>query len=69
MIITGIALSLSDSIIGLRLETGPAPEDHHKLALLMDACADSVERILGAPAGSLKVFTADDFKGWWETSG
>ncbi len=65
VIIAGIALSLSDSIIGLLLEPEPAPEDHQKLALLMDAYADSVERILGAPAGSLKVFSADDFNEWW----
>ncbi len=61
-IITSIALSLADAILELRLAPGPAPLP--KLARLLEAYAGSVERILGAAAGSLKFSTAQDFKEW-----
>ena len=68
VIIAGIDLSLSDAIIAPLLAPGPGQEAQQKLAPLLAAYADAVERILGAPAGSLKVFAADDFKEWQGTS-
>ncbi len=66
VIITSIALSLSESIIESLLapEMGSQP----KFAALLNAYVVSVERILGASAGSLKVFTADDFEEWGNVS-
>ncbi len=60
VIIAGIALSLSVSILESLL--APETESQPKFASLLDAYVESVERILGAPAGLLKVFMADDFK-------
>ncbi len=66
VIIGGLALNLSESVIESLL--APGPESRPKVASLLDAYVESVERILGAPAGSLKVFTVDDFKEWGNTS-
>jgi AcrR family transcriptional regulator len=68
VIITGITLNLADTIIGLLLsfQTGQAAIHELETALdtFFDAYFDSIERILGAPAGSLKVLDAGVFKEW-----
>jgi len=65
VIVAGAALSLSDTLIGLLLSPGPDPGTAQKLEITLDAYVDTIERILGAPAGSLKVFEADAFKEWF----
>lgn len=67
IIIAGLALSLSDSMVNL-LISATAPADEHVLQqveLLLTAYVDSIERILGAPAGSLDVFGPGAFKEWF----
>lgn len=60
-IIAGVALSLSDNIIGLLLSPHPDQATIQELETILDAYVDTIERILGAPSGSLKVFEADAF--------
>jgi len=68
VIITGITLNLADTIIGLLLLPQPDPAAIQELEIALDtffdAYFDSIERILGAPAGSLKVLDAGVFKEW-----
>jgi hypothetical protein len=68
IIITGVALSLTDTIIGLLLspktDQAKIQELETVLDAYFDAYFDTIERILGAPAGSLKVFDAGVFKEW-----
>jgi AcrR family transcriptional regulator len=68
VIITGITLNLADTIIGLLLSPQPGPADFQELETALDAYFEAyfetTERILGAPAGSLKVFDAGVFKEW-----
>jgi hypothetical protein len=68
IIITGVALNLTDTIIGLVLAPKPDQATFQKLETVLDACFeayfDTIERILGAPPGSLKVFDVEVFKEW-----
>ena len=68
IVITGVALSLTDTIIGLVLSPKPdraaIQEIQTRLDVYFEAYFDTIERILGAPAGSLKVFDAGVFKEW-----
>jgi len=64
-IIAGIALNLSDAVIGLLLYPQPDYTTIQKLGNILDAFVDTIERTLGAPTGSLKVFKLEDFKDWW----
>jgi AcrR family transcriptional regulator len=68
VIITGITLNLADTIIGLLLLPQPDQASTQELEIALDtffdAYFDSIERILGAPAGSLKVLDAGVFKEW-----
>jgi AcrR family transcriptional regulator len=64
VIVAGVGLSLTDSIVGLVL----APEDVNameKLTLILEAYAETVERILGAPPGSVRVFEPGIFEEWF----
>jgi TetR/AcrR family transcriptional regulator, transcriptional repressor for nem operon len=67
-IITGITLNLADTIIGMLISAQTDPAVLQELEANLDACFDAyfetTERILGAPAGSLKVLDADIFKEW-----
>jgi len=66
-IVTGVTLSLSDNLIGLILTPGPDPATFQKAEVILDAYVDTIERILGAPSGSLKVFEPGDlFKEWFD---
>ncbi len=64
VIVAGISLSLSDSIIGLMLAPQLAPAAIQELEDTLEAYIDTVERVLGAPAGSLHVLTPGAFDGW-----
>jgi hypothetical protein len=64
-IIAGIAVNLSDTVVGLLLYPQPDHATIQKLGNILDAFVDTIERTLGAPTGSLKVFKPDDFKDWW----
>ncbi|MDR3574368.1 MAG: TetR/AcrR family transcriptional regulator [Anaerolineaceae bacterium] len=65
VIIAGVALTLTDSMVGLTLSPKPDPSAFQKLELILEAYFDTIERILGAPAGSLKSFGAETFKEWF----
>ncbi len=64
MIIAGVSLSLSDSIIGLMLSSQLDPVAIQELEDTLEAYTDTVERILGAPAGSLHAFSPGAFDDW-----
>jgi TetR/AcrR family transcriptional regulator, transcriptional repressor for nem operon len=66
--IAGVALTLSENMIGLLLSPQPDPATIQKIEIVLDAYFDTIERILGAPVGSLKVFDAEVFKEWWVVS-
>jgi AcrR family transcriptional regulator len=69
VIITGVTLNLADTIIGLLVSQQAGQAALQKLEATLDAYFDAyfetIERILGAPAGSLKVFGAGAFKEWF----
>ena len=65
IIIAGVALIFADDLIDLMLSPHPDPATFQKTELILDAYFDTIERILGAPAGSLKSFDADTFKDWF----
>lgn len=64
VIIAGVSLSLSDSIIGLLLSPRLDPAAIQELEDTLEAYVDTVERILGAPAGSLHGFAPGAFDDW-----
>jgi TetR/AcrR family transcriptional regulator, transcriptional repressor for nem operon len=64
-IIVGIALTLSDAITELILAPHPDQQTFQKAQALLDTYFDSIERVLGAPYGSLRAFQVEDFKEWW----
>ncbi len=63
-IIAGVSLSLSDTIIGLLLSPQLDPAAVQELEDTLEAYLDTVERILGAPVGSLHVFEPGAFNDW-----
>jgi len=67
-IILGITTSLTDDLIKPILASHPDPAEFQELNAVLDAYFDAIERILGAPAGSLKTLQADDFKEWWTST-
>jgi TetR/AcrR family transcriptional regulator, transcriptional repressor for nem operon len=66
--IAGIAYGMADSMVGLMVADETAPVTLQKLETLLEAYFDTVERILGAPAGSLKAFDASAFEEWLEVA-
>jgi AcrR family transcriptional regulator len=64
VIVAGVGLSLTDTIIGLLLSPKMDEATVQELETVLEAYIDTVERILGAPAGSLKVFEAGAFNDW-----
>jgi AcrR family transcriptional regulator len=64
-IVAGVALNLSDSIIGLLLSPQLNQVTFQKLEIYMNAYVDTIERIIGAPSGSLKIFEPGIFKEWF----
>ncbi len=65
VIVAGVALSLTDTIIGLLLSPRPDETTFQQAEITLDAYIDTIERIVGAPSGSLNVFEPDAFKEWW----
>ena len=64
-IIASVALSIADSLIRPMISPQPDPSAFQKTEIILDAYFDTIERILGAPAGSLKTFGAEAFKDWF----
>jgi AcrR family transcriptional regulator len=66
--ITGLALIFSDQLVELMLapprDRASRQELETSLDASFDAYFDTIERILGAPAGSLKTFDTAVFKEW-----
>lgn len=65
-IMSGVYLSLTDTLVELFLAPQPGNGSLQDLEVSLDAYFDTLERILGAPEGSLKVVSADDFKEWFD---
>ena len=65
VIVAGVALSLTDTIIGLFLSPRPDEATFQQAEIILDAYVDTIERIVGAPSGSLNVFEPDAFKEWF----
>jgi len=63
-IIAGVSLSLSDSVIELLLSPQLDQAAIQELDDTLEAYVDTVERILGAPSGSLHAFGPGDFDVW-----
>ncbi len=64
VIVAGVALSLTDTIIGLLLSPALNQETLRELQTILVAYLDTIERILGAPEGSLQVFEPGAFDEW-----
>ena len=64
--IAGIAYGMGDSMVGLMIADEAVEVTLQKLETLLEAYFDTVERILGAPEGSLKAFDAHAFEEWLE---
>ena len=56
VIVARMTLSISDAVLEVLLSPESDGDPIRKACLIMDAYTDSVERILGAPSGSLRVF-------------
>ena len=65
LIVAGIDMTLSDTLIGLLLAPAPDETTYRKSQLIVEAYVETLERILCAPAGSLKTFEPDAFKEWF----
>ena len=66
--IAGIAYGMGDSIVGLMISSESDQSSLQKIGVLLEAYFDTIERILGAPAGLLKAFDAQVFEEWLEVS-
>jgi AcrR family transcriptional regulator len=62
--IWGLAQGISDNVAGLLLKEEPQPEALQRLEAIIGAYSDALERILGAPAGSLPLVDIDMIKEW-----
>jgi TetR/AcrR family transcriptional regulator, transcriptional repressor for nem operon len=66
--VMGIALTFADVATEHLLAAQPDEGAIQELEAMLHAYFDTVERILGAPAGSLQVLTADAFTEWLSAS-
>jgi hypothetical protein len=64
VIIAGVSLSLTDTIIGLLLSPQLDQAVIQELEDTLEAYTDTVERRLSTPAGSLHVFEPGAFDDW-----
>ncbi len=64
LVIAGVSLSLTDTMTGLVLLPKLDQAAIQNLEDTLDTYVDTVERILGAPAGSLHVFEPGAFDDW-----
>lgn len=60
----GLSRGLEGNIVGLLLADHPPPDALEKLELVVGSYYESLERILGAPAGSLWTGTMDILREW-----
>ena len=60
----GLAQGISDSVAELLLTEEPQPDVLQRLEAIIGAYSDALERILGAPAGSLPLADVDMIKEW-----
>lgn len=60
----GLSRGLEDKIVGLLLADHPPPDAEQQLERIVGAYYESLERILGAPAGSLSTGSLDVVKEW-----
>ena len=65
VIFGGVALSLSDSLIGLMLSPSPDQGVYQKAQSFLSAYFDTIERILGASTGTFKGLDIEVFKEWF----
>ena len=66
--IAGIAYSMGDSMVGLMISSEPEQAILQKIGVMLEAYFETIERILGAPTGSLKAFDAQVFEEWLTVS-
>jgi len=64
----GLSRGMEDKIVGLLLADKPPPDALAQLEAVVGAYYESLERILGAPAGSIWTGTMDVLKEWLDTS-
>jgi AcrR family transcriptional regulator len=62
--IWGLAQGIQDNVAELLLADEPLPDELHRLESIIGAYSDAVERILGAPVGSLPLVDVDMLKEW-----
>jgi AcrR family transcriptional regulator len=67
-IFLGLSRGFEDKLVELLLTDHPPPDALQSLNALIGAYSDSVERILGAPSGSLPLGDIDTLKEWLPTS-
>jgi AcrR family transcriptional regulator len=63
-LIWGLAQGIQDSMAELFLADEPPPDELHRLESIIGAYSDAVERILGAPPGSLPLADAELLREW-----
>lgn len=66
-IFIGLSHGFEDKLVELLLTDHPPPDALQRLEALIGAYSDSVERILGAPPGSLPLGDIEVLKEWLET--
>ena len=64
VILTGLVLSVADFVVGLMVSSPIDRATIQEMDAIMAAYFDSVERILGAPEGSLDILERDAFSDW-----
>ena len=65
VIITGVFLTFTDTLVTRLLAPGRGLTSSQEFCSTLNAYVDAIERILGAPPGSLEVLKAADFKDWF----
>ncbi len=67
VIITGVFLTFTDTLVARLLAPEGGLASSQGFCYILASYVDAIERILGAPPGSLKLLKADDFKDWFMT--
>ncbi len=64
-VILSIVWSLGDTLAELLLANGGEQVDMHEVERIVAASTDAIERVLGAPTGSLQLTDAETLRKWW----
>jgi len=64
-VVYAIAQGLGDTFGELLILHQPGSDSLHKLETVMAAYTDALERVLGAPGGSLKLIDTESLKEWF----